>query len=203
MAGETSKADLGELSRKRVFTTGEAAILCKVSQQTIIRCFDSGRLHGFRVPGSRFRRIPRDELIRFMRQNGIPTEILERRARTVLIVDDDPKIVELLEEVFREDDRLEVHSAATGYDAGLLTERLKPDLIILDYMLPDVNGNVVCERVRANEELRGTRILLVSGVINRDDVEALLEAGADGFCGKPFKIQELVARVHGLLGLEA
>ena len=54
---------------KKIFTTGEAAEVCKVSQQTIIRCFDSGRLKGFRVPGSRFRRIPRDELLRFMNDN--------------------------------------------------------------------------------------------------------------------------------------
>ena len=57
---------------KTVFTTGEAAKICKVSQQTIIRCFDSGQLKGFRVPGSRFRRIPRDALYRFMKENGIP-----------------------------------------------------------------------------------------------------------------------------------
>jgi len=57
---------------KTVFTTGEAAKICKVSQQTIIRCFDSGQLKGFRVPGSRFRRIPRDQLYAFMRDNGIP-----------------------------------------------------------------------------------------------------------------------------------
>jgi len=62
------------LSTKSVFTTGEAAKICKVSQQTIIRCFDSGQLKGFRVPGSRFRRIPRDQLIAFMRDNGIPTD---------------------------------------------------------------------------------------------------------------------------------
>ena len=52
---------------KTVFTTGEAAEVCKVSHQTIIRCFDSGRLKGFRVPGSRFRRIPREALIAFLR----------------------------------------------------------------------------------------------------------------------------------------
>ena len=64
-------------AEKQVFTTGEAAEICKVSQQTIIRCFDSGRLNGFRVPGSRFRRIPRAELLRFMKANEIPTETLE------------------------------------------------------------------------------------------------------------------------------
>ena len=88
MGGDANSTSSNDLAQKKVFTTGEAAQLCKVSQQTIIRCFDSGRLQGFRVPGSRFRRIPRDELIRFMRQNGIPTDALERSRRRVLIVDD-------------------------------------------------------------------------------------------------------------------
>ena len=78
---------------KTVFTTGEAAKICKVSQQTIIRCFDSGQLKGFRVPGSRFRRIPRDQLFHFMRDNGIPTDALESGKRKVLLVDDDVELV--------------------------------------------------------------------------------------------------------------
>src|SRR5262247_632523 len=119
---------------KTVFTTGEAAEICKVSQQTIIRCFDSGRLRGFRVPGSKFRRIPREELIRFMRENNIPTDALEGGKRRILIV-------ELFVDVLSRDDRFEVKTAATGYDAGVLTEQFKPDLMILDYMLPDINGN--------------------------------------------------------------
>ncbi len=199
MAGEQNGQKV--LAQKKVFTTGEAAQMCKVSQQTIIRCFDSGRLNGFRVPGSKFRRIPREELLRFMRQNGIPTDTMVSSKRRILIVDDDPKIVELLKDVFGRDDRLEVSSASTGYDAGLLTERLKPDLIILDYMLPDVNGNVVCERIRSNADLVNTRILLVSGVINQSEVQALLDAGADGFVQKPFKISDLSDRVHEMLGV--
>lgn len=64
-------------SHKDVFTTGEAASICKLSQQTIIRCFDGGLLKGFRVPGSRFRRIPKDALMEFMVENGMPLEWLE------------------------------------------------------------------------------------------------------------------------------
>jgi len=124
--------DLSELASKQVFTTGEAAELCKVSQQTIIRCFDSGKLRGFRVPGSKFRRIPRDELIRFMRENDIPTDALVGGARRVLVVDDDPQIVDLFVDVFGADDRFTVKTATTGYDAGVMTESFKPDLIILD-----------------------------------------------------------------------
>ena len=90
---------------KTVFTTGEAAKICKVSQQTIIRCFDSGQLKGFRVPGSRFRRIPRDQLFCFMRDNGIPTDALESGKRKVLIVDDDAELVELISDVLERDGR--------------------------------------------------------------------------------------------------
>src|SRR6476660_2408154 len=93
---------------KTVFTTGEAAKICKVSQQTIIRCFDNGSLKGFRVPGSRFRRIPRDELCSFMRDNGIPTDALEIGKRKALIVDDDQDLVELLQDAFARDGRFDI-----------------------------------------------------------------------------------------------
>jgi two-component system, OmpR family, response regulator len=190
-------------SDKKIFTTGEAAAICKVSQQTIIRCFDSGRLAGFRVPGSRFRRIPRDELIRFMQSNGIPTEILEGGRKRILVVDDDEQILELFEDLLGRDERFEVRTASTGYDAGMLTESFRPHLIVLDYMLPDVNGNVVCQRIREKEEMRGTKILFVSGVVNQDEVRELMEAGGDEFLKKPFNVQTLMGRICGLLEVES
>lgn len=186
---------------KKVFTTGEAAEICKVSQQTIIRCFDSGRLTGFRVPGSRFRRIPRDELIRFMKENEIPLDALEGPRRRVLIVDDDHEIVEVLVEALRRDGRFDIETANTGYDAGMLTESFRPHAIILDYMLPDINGNVVCERLRAREATRETKVIFVSGVVEPDEVEKLKRAGADDFIKKPFHIEKLIARVAELVGV--
>lgn len=184
---------------KQVFTTGEAAEICKVSQQTIIRCFDSGRVHGFRVPGSKFRRIPRAELLRFMKANEIPTDALESTRKRILVVDDDEQIVELFLDVLGRDERFDVRSAGTGYDAGMLTEQFKPHLILLDYMLPDINGNIVCDRVRANPDLVGTKIIIVSGVVKRDEIEELLKGGADDFVKKPFNINELVDRMAELL----
>ncbi len=188
-------------THKRIFTTGEAAEICKVSQQTIIRCFDSGRLTGFRVPGSKFRRIPRDELIRFMRLNNIPLDIIEGATRRILVVDDDQAILDLFTDVLTRDGRFEVRTASTGYDAGLLTESFKPHLIVLDFMLPDVNGNIVCQRLRTNPSYRDTRIVFVSGVVNQDEVKGLMQAGADEFVKKPFDIKALVARMSELLGL--
>lgn len=186
---------------KSVFTTGEAADVCKVSQQTIIRCFDSGRLKGFRVPGSRFRRIPREALIAFMKDNGIPSDALDSGKSRILVVDDDPEIVELFVDVLERDGRFEVKTAATGYDAGIMTHEFIPDLIILDYMLPDINGNVVCKTIRSNPAFEHTKIIIVSGVVNQDEIDDLLRAGADEFVKKPFNIEKLIERIGQLLGV--
>ena len=190
-----------DMSEKQVYTTGEAADICKISQQTIIRCFDKGKLKGFRVPGSRFRRIPRDELIRFMRENDIPTEQLEGSRKRLLIVDDDEQIRELFVDVLSGDDRFVIKTASTGYDAGLLTEQFKPDLMILDYMLPDINGNVVCKTVRDNPNVANMKIIIVSGVADQGEVQQLMNAGADAFIKKPFSIDDLLNRVSQLLGV--
>ena len=129
---------------KTVFTTGEAAKICKVSQQTIIRCFDSGGLKGFRVPGSRFRRIPREHLYAFMKENNIPTDALESGKRKVLVVDDDRDLVELLVDVLERDGRFETRAVNNGFEAGMMVKEYRPDLIILDVMLPDINGVDLC-----------------------------------------------------------
>ncbi len=198
---ESTMVEADKWAAKRVFTTGEAAQVCKVSQQTIIRCFDSGRLEGFRVPGSRFRRIPRDELMRFMKANDIPTDILDGGKKRVLVVDDDPDILDVFRDALGRDGRFEVRTASTGYDAGMLTEAFRPHLIVLDYMLPDVNGNIVCRRIRENESLTDTRVLFVSGVVNPSEVEQLLEAGGDGFMKKPFGVTSLIEKIEELLGV--
>lgn len=186
-------------AEKQVFTTGEAAEICKVSQQTIIRCFDNGRLQGFRVPGSRFRRIPRAELLRFMKANEIPTDLLEGSKKRILVVDDDTQIIDLFLDVLSRDDRFDVKTASTGYDAGLLTESFRPHLILLDYMLPDINGNLVCERIKGNPDLSDTKIIIVSGVVNQEEIDALTRSGCDGFVKKPFNIEKLIERMGELL----
>jgi excisionase family DNA binding protein len=187
---------------KTVFTTGEAAKICNVSQQTIIRCFDSGQLKGFRVPGSRFRRIPRDVLYRFMKDNGIPTDALESGRRRALIVDDDEELVELIRDVFDADGRFDVRVANNGFDAGMMVKEYKPDVIVLDVMLPDINGREVCQRVRSDVNLDDVRIICISGMVEADKIDGLKEAGADEFMQKPFEVDALFAAVCGLLDIE-
>jgi len=184
---------------KDLFTTGEAAEICRVSQQTIIRCFDAGRLEGFRVPGSKFRRIPRQSLVKFMRDNSIPLDALESGKRKILVVDDDPEIVELIVDVLTRDGKFDVKTASSGYEAGIATQRFRPDLILLDYMLPDVNGNVVCQTIRRNPEFESIKIIIVSGVVKQDEIDQLLKSGAEGFVKKPFSITELIDKITAAL----
>jgi len=188
---------------KTVFTTGEAAKICKVSQQTIIRCFDSGQLKGFRVPGSRFRRIPRDQLFAFMKDNGIPTEALESGKRKVLLVDDDEELVELLKDTFERDGRFDIRTANNGFDAGMLVKEFRPDLVVLDVMLPDINGREVCVRVRSDSTLDEVKIVCISGMVEADKVADLKAAGANIFVQKPFAVDKLLERACELLTLEA
>ena len=187
---------------KTVFTTGEAAKICKVSQQTIIRCFDNGQLKGFRVPGSRFRRIPREALYKFMKDNQIPTDALESGKRKVLLVDDDRDLVELMTKVLEEDGRFETRVAGNGFDAGMMVKDYRPDIIVLDVMLPDINGKEVCHRVRADTSLEDVRILCISGMIEEDKIHELRLSGADEFLHKPFEIDVLIERMCGLLEIE-
>jgi excisionase family DNA binding protein len=187
---------------KTVFTTGEAAKICKVSQQTIIRCFDNGQLKGFRVPGSRFRRIPREALYRFMKDNGIPTDALESGKRKVLLVDDDAELVEVILKFLDEDGRFEPRVAQNGFDAGMMVKEYHPDLIVLDVMLPDINGKEVCHRVRADTSLEDVRILCMSGMVEDDKIQELKLAGADDFIPKPFEVEALIDRMCAQLDLE-
>ena len=187
------------MSAKTVFTTGEAAKICKVSQQTIIRCFDNGSLKGFRVPGSRFRRIPRDQLYSFMKENKIPTDALESGKRKVLIVDDDVELVELLKDVFDRDGRFDIRTANNGFDAGMQVKEFRPDLMVLDVMLPDINGKEVCQRVRSDKNLDAVKIICISGMVEQDKISELTDAGADDFMNKPFTVDSLLERACELL----
>ena len=191
------------MTSKTVFTTGEAAKICKVSQQTIIRCFDNGSLKGFRVPGSRFRRIPRDHLYSFMKENGIPTEALESGKRKLLVVDDDEDLVELIVDAFARDGRFEIKTANNGFAAGMLVKEFRPDLVVLDVMLPDINGKEVCQRVRGDSSMKACKIICISGMVEQDKIADLMAAGADDFLNKPFNVDQLVQRGCQMLEMES
>jgi DNA-binding response OmpR family regulator len=137
-----------------------------------------------------------------MKDNNIPMDSIESGKRKVLIVDDDAEIVELIVEVLERDGRFEVKTASSGYEAGIATQRFRPELILLDYMLPDVNGNVVCQTIRRNPEFENIKIIIVSGVVKEDEIAQLLKSGAEDFIRKPFNITELTDKITSVLQIK-
>jgi DNA-binding response OmpR family regulator len=106
----------------------------------------------------------------------------------------------MLVELLERDGRFEVATATNGFDAGLQAREFRPHVMVLDYMLPDVNGNKVVRSIREDRSLQDVRIIIVSGVVNREDVATLLDSGADDFLQKPFSIEQLVKRITELVG---
>ncbi len=158
----TESQDTTELTNKQVFTTGEAAKICKVSQQTIIRCFDSGRLHGFKVPGSRFRRIPRPELVRFMQHNDMDMSQLDSGPLRVLVVgvaasQSDPMIKE-----YAQERKVEITHAEDAWSAGYATHKCKPNLILLNPTSSGVDESIIQKTIHSNPELSDTSVVTVA-----------------------------------------
>jgi len=137
-----------------------------------------------------------------MKDNGIPTDALESGKRKVLIVDDDQELVELLVDVFDKDGRFDIRTANNGFDAGMFVKEFRPDLVVLDIMLPDINGKEVCQRVRADANLESVKIICISGMVEQDKVQDLRAAGADDFIQKPFTVDKLLDRACDLLDIE-
>jgi DNA-binding response OmpR family regulator len=138
-----------------------------------------------------------------MKDNGIPTDALESGKRKVLLVDDDPDLVAITNKALQEDGRFEVRIASNGFDAGMMVKEYRPDLIILDVMLPDINGKEVCHRVRADPTMEEVRIICISGMIEDDKIQELKLAGADDFLHKPFDVDVLIERMCMQMDIEA
>ncbi len=120
-------------------------------------------------------------------------------AKRVLIVDDEPNIVTSLE-FLMEDAGFEVQTASNGEQALERAARFAPDLVLLDVMMPVLNGYEVCQRLKADARLRSTRVLMLSAKGRDVEIAKGLELGADGYMTKPFSTRDLLAKVRELLG---
>jgi DNA-binding response OmpR family regulator len=120
-------------------------------------------------------------------------------AKKILIAEDEPNIVISLEFLLKEAG-YKVAIARDGTQALSLAGTLRPDLIVLDVMLPTLNGFDVCRQIRANREMKNTRILMLTARGRESEIAKGMDAGADAYMTKPFATRELVSKVAELLG---
>ena len=116
----------------------------------------------------------------------------------ILVIDDESDLVELLKYNLAKEG-YNVEFAFNGFDGIKIAEVVKPDIIILDLMLPDINGYEVCKRMKQNSSLSGVPVIFLSA--KQEEVDKILgfEAGAEDYIIKPFSVNELLARVRAIL----
>lgn len=178
-------------------TTGEAARHCRVSVPGLKRWIKQGRLPAFTTPGGHHR-IELDAFNRFLRQHGMPTYQSRPTETGILVVDDEPEIVNLLVDHLARDPRgFKLETATDGYEALIKVGGFKPSLLILDVMMPRLDGIEVCRRLKASPETRGIKILGITGY--PEMIPGLLEAGADACLSKPVDFKMLRRKLERLL----
>src|SRR5277367_2152938 len=181
---------------KDVLTTGEVAKICNVAPRTVSKWFDSGALHGYRIPGSKDRRIPLNQLIRFMKQHGMPLNGLMTGCTRVMIVDDEQDIVEVLEKILEDEAKYEVEVARGGFAAGVIAEKFRPHVILLDMHLSDIDAPEVARQVKKNADLQLTKVIAMSGKMSEPESKGVLTQGFDGFLRKPFHVRQVIEAIE-------
>jgi excisionase family DNA binding protein len=177
---------------KEVLTTGEVARLCGVAPRTVSKWFDAGQLRGFKIPGSRDRRIPRDCLVRFMRAHGIPLRGLDGAITRVLLVDTDQDVAGALRSTLEREFNYDVHTASEVFESGLAARQFRPHVMFLDLLLPELNPKAMLRALRSDPELVATRVIAVDSASSEDRVREHLAAGFDACLAKPYDVRTLV-----------
>jgi len=188
---------------KDVLTTGEVAKICNVAPRTVSKWFDSGQLQGYRIPGSKDRRIPVSELYRFMKSHQIPMDGLSTGTTRVLIVDVDHEISDVLTRVLTEQTTYETQSANSAFGAGLACERFRPHVILIDVHIADAEPRELASMIRSSDSMQMTKIIAMSGKLTDGQAQGLAAAGYDSFLKKPFQVRamiEAIERATSVLG---
>ena len=174
-------------------TLGRAARYLGVAQSTIRKWSDSGRVRAFKTPGGH-RRYRRADLDNFLEGSGPES----RSGPVVLIVDDDETLREYVR-VNLEMEGYTIHEAASADDGMRVLDELRPDLVLLDVMMPSVDGWEMLRLMHERHGVGSIPVVMFSGKVDPQAADQAAERGAQGFIGKPFDPNELIAQTKQLL----
>jgi excisionase family DNA binding protein len=184
---------------KKVFTTGQVAKICKVAPRTVSKWFDSGRLRGYRIPGSQDRRIPREHLIKFLKEHGMPLGELEEEGwHKILIVGAEKLFIDRVQEMLPEAEEYKYEVANSGFEAGIQAESFHPDTIIIDLAMGRSEALQIAQNLRRNPQYEQT---LIVALASEDEAapETLVNYGFSEAFKKPFDVALLTERIQTLV----
>lgn len=187
----------------RYFTTFEVGKICAVYHTTVIYWVNKGKLKAHCTPGGH-RRIAAPDLANFMERHDMPIPPnLALRPKRVLVVEDDPGVQRMLVRALESLPNLDIVTCEKGLEALMAIGKEPPDLLVLDLKIPQVNGYEVCRLLRANDNTKPIKVIVVSGDLLTPENEAFLRGHTDGFFPKPLATADFRALAADLLELDA
>ncbi len=183
---------------QKAYTTFEAAKICHVTHHSIKNWIKQGLIKASRTPGGHYRILEHD-LDAFREQYDMFPRDKGPMKKRVMIVDDDPDALALMERILT-DEGFELVKVSNATEVGLKAAQLAPDLILLDFLMPELNGFEVCNALRGNEMTRSIPIMAVTCLNKERDIERIFSSGADEYLAKPFKVDQLLEKVRELIG---
>lgn len=183
---------------QKAFTTFEAAKICHVTHHSIKNWIKQGLIKASRTPGGHYR-ILEEDLDSFREKYDMFPRDKGPMKKRVMIVDDEPDALALMENILL-DEGFELIKVSNATEVGLRAAQLSPDLILLDFLMPEINGFEVSKALRNNELTRSIPIMAVTALTKEQDIERIFECGADEYLAKPFRIDQLLEKVRELIG---
>ncbi len=178
-----------------ILTTGQVAKICNVAPRTVSKWFDSGQLRGYRIPGSKDRRIPVSQLIRFMRAHGMPLNGLDGHQRRVLIIDADGEFAGALQRAL-EMQGFCVETAGCLVTAGMMIERLRPHAVLIEVGMPAFNAEYFGRLQRTCPAIQEAVLLAMGRELAPAMCHALVHQGFQSCLTKPFDFTEVLAAIE-------
>jgi excisionase family DNA binding protein len=183
---------MGTTGEKEVLTTGEVARICRVAPRTVSKWVDSGKLRGYRIPGSRDRRIPLPQLIAFMRAHDIPLDGLDLDRGVCRIILLSPEVPDGLTSRINSAGRYELRVAQCEFEAGMIAQQFRPHVVVVDLPAGSPEATEVCRTVKAAAGLEAAKVLAAV-----DSAEAAGDEGDfDGYLTRPVTAEALLAAVE-------
>lgn len=181
---------------KNVLTTGDVAKICHVAPRTVSKWFDNGQLKGYRIPGSKDRRIPMSELIRFMKVHNMPTHGLAAGNIRVLIADSNDTAASALSETLQNKADYEVQIVHSNFETGAVVQKFAPHVVLVSLLADGIDAADVCKGIRTNEESETVKVIALANRLSDSEIDALLQKGFDGYVSYSEDITEVVKKIE-------
>jgi excisionase family DNA binding protein len=181
---------------KDVLTTGDVAKICHVAPRTVSKWFDTGQLKGYRIPGSKDRRIPVSELMRFMKAHNMPTDSLPAGKIRVLVVDSDNNAASALSDILRNRGDYEVQTARSNFETGTIAQKFAPHVLLVNLFAKDIDATEICKNLREDEDLQTIKVIAIANQLSNSESAALLHKGFDDCIRDPADGTEVIKKIE-------